>query len=151
MDIVLTPTIRAEFGVDGDWSLALRHRVRWSEVDAYAHVNHAAYLEWYEDARIRTVQALGLPMGLDRPGPVMAKIDIEYPRPLGYGADVLITARAASFRRTSFVMDYATWQQGLVNRARAVLVLFVNSTGEKVPIPEGVRRRMVERDRAVAE
>ncbi|MSP49138.1 MAG: acyl-CoA thioesterase [Alphaproteobacteria bacterium] len=142
MTLMLDDRLRADFAVDGDWPILVRHRVRWSEVDAYAHVSHTSYLEWYEDCRIRAMAEVGLDLARDVPGPVLAKIEVEYHKPLHHRDEVLIGARVASYRTTSLVMHYRTWAlgKGLVNRATALCVMFVNATGEKVPVPEAARR-----------
>src|SRR5258708_2296402 len=148
MQVALDETLRAEFGVEGAWWLAVRHRVRWSEVDAFAHANHTTYLEWYEDLRIRYMAACGLPLRMDTPGCVLARIAVEYLMPLRFEDEVLVTARVSAFRRTSFRMDYATWRQGCVNRADGLLVMLINATGAKVAIPESAKQVMIERDGA---
>ena len=151
MQIELTDKVRAEFGVEGRWWLAVRHRVRWSEVDAFAHVNHASYLEWYENLRILYMNACGLPLAMDTPGLVLARITVEYLTPLRFEDEILVTSRVVSFRRSSFLMDFATWKKGAVNRAQGLLVMIINATGAKVPIPDNVKRVMLERDNATAE
>ncbi|MBI1777938.1 MAG: acyl-CoA thioesterase [Proteobacteria bacterium] len=148
MRVELDDRLRAEFGVEGGWWLAVRHRLRWSEVDAFAHANHTTYLEWYEDLRIRYMAECGLPLRMETPGCVLARIAVEYLTPLRFEDEVLVTARVASFRRTSFRMDYATWRQGCVNRADGLLVMMINATGEKVPIPESAKQVMTLRDGA---
>ncbi len=151
MQIELDDKTRAEFGVEGRWGLAVRHRVRWSEVDAFSHVNHAAYLEWYEDLRLRYMAAWELPPAMDTPGMVLARMTIEYRQPLRFWDESLVTARVVSFRRSSFVMDFATWKEGQANRAQGLLVMVINATGAKVPIPDRARRMMIDRDGARAE
>ncbi len=147
MTLVLDDKLRADFRVDGDWPILVRHRVRWSEVDAYAHVNHTSYLEWYEDCRIRAMAEVGLELKPDEPGPVLAKIEAEYHKPLRYRDEVLIGARVASFRTSSLVMTYGTWKldEGQVNRATALCVMFVNSTGRKALVPDAARKIWCER------
>jgi hypothetical protein len=43
-------------------------------------------------------------------------------------------------------MEYAVWRDGLVAACTARLVIMVNATGERVPIPPGVREAIVARD-----
>lgn len=150
---VLDDRLRADFGVAGDWPLLVRHRVRWSEVDAYAHVNHTSYLEWYEDCRIRAMAEVGLDLSPDVAGPVLAKIEVEYHKPLRFKDELLIGARVVSFRTTSLVMHYATWVagQGLANRATALCVMFVNATGKKAPVPDAAKRIWRDRHKAKGE
>jgi acyl-CoA thioester hydrolase len=143
------PSAGAEFGVEGGWTFGIRHRVRWSEVDPFAHANHAAYLEWFEAVRNRYLEAVGLPpLSATAPGPVMVRLEVDYRRPLGYGDLVLVTARTRAMRRTSLTMEYGVWRDGLVAACTARLILMVNATGERVPIPAAVREAILARDGA---
>lgn len=148
----LDDATRARFGVEPGWTLGVRHRVRWSEVDAFRHANHAAYVEWFEEARNRYLEAVGLPpLSGTSPGPVLARLEVDYLRPLAYGDEVLVTARTVGLRTTSLTMAYAAWHDGPAARGFARLVLMLDATGGRVPIPPDVRRRIVARDGPVEE
>ena len=137
----------ARFGVEPGWSFAIPHRVRWSECDPFGHANHRAYFEWFEEARNRYLEAVGLaPLSPDTPGPVIAETGIRYHRPLVYADEILVTARTVRLGRTSFEMEYAVWRDGLCALGRAVLILVVNATGEKTPLPPELRERILARD-----
>jgi acyl-CoA thioester hydrolase len=137
----------ARFGVAPGWAFAVRHRVRWSECDPFGHANHRAYFEWFEEARNRYLETAGLPeLSAATPGPVMAETGIRYVRPLVYGDEILVSARTMRLGHTSFEMEYAVWRQGLCAQGRAVLILVVNATGEKTPLPDALRRAMLARD-----
>ena len=126
----------ARFGVEPGWSFAIPHRVRWSECDPFRHAGHRAYFEWFEEARNRYLEAVGLaPVSPDTPGPVIADTGIRYHRPLVYADEILVTARTVRLGHTSFDMEYAVWRDGLCALGRAVLILVVNATGEKTPLP----------------
>ena len=88
----------ARFGVEPGWSFAIPHRVRWSECDPFGHANHRAYFEWFEEARNRYLEAVGLaPLSPGTPGPVIAETGIRYNRPLVYTDEILAPhARFAS-------------------------------------------------------
>ena len=135
--------------MEPSWSFGIRHRVRWSEVDAFGHVNHAAYLEWFEEARNHYLEAAGLPpLSATTPGPVLIRLEAQYRKPLAYPDEVLVTARTTALRRTSVTMEYAVWRDGLVATCLAVFVLMVAATGERTPIPPAVRAAMLARDGA---
>jgi acyl-CoA thioester hydrolase len=137
----------ARFGVEPGWRFAIRHRVRWSECDPFGHANHRAYFEWFEEARNRYLEQVGLPpLSATAPGPVMAETGIRYVRPLAYGDDVLVTARTVRLGHTSFEMEYAVWCGSLCAQGRAALILIVNATGEKTPLPQTLRRAMLALD-----
>ena len=137
------------FGVAPGWWFGIRHRVRWSEVDGFGHANHAAYLEWFEEARNRYLETVGLPLhSVTTPGPVMARLEVQYMRSLSYADEILVTARTAALGRTSLSMQYGVWRNGLIAACTATCVLIVNASGERVPIPPAVRAAMVAHDGA---
>lgn len=142
----MTGNMTGEFGVEGEWTMARRHTIRWAECDLYGHVNHAAYLIMFEDMRIAHWASLGQALRADAPGPVVAKLDARYLRAIGFQDEVLLTLRCPSLRRTSYVHDYAVWKNGLVFECQALLVCVRD--GASTPIPDEARRLMVERDGA---
>ena len=142
----------ARFGVGPGWTFAIRHRVRWSECDPFRHANHRAYFEWFEEARNRYLEAVGLPaLSATSPGPVMAETGIRYHRPLAYGDSALVSARTVRLGHTSFAMEYAVWRDGLCAEGHAALILVVNATGEKTPLPPDLRRAILARDPGATE
>ena len=137
----------ARFGAEPGWAFAIRHRVRWSECDPFGHANHRAYFEWFEEARNRYLETLGLaPLSASTPGPVIAETGIRYRRPLAYGDEILVGARTTRLGTTSFAMEYAVWRGGLCAEGRAVLILVVARTGEKTPLAPELRRAILARD-----
>lgn len=140
------------FGVEGQWPVLRPHAVRWGECDAYAHMNHAAYLVLCEDLRVAQWVALGGRFAPDAPGPVVAQLEARYLRSLAFRDAVLVGLRTVSLRRTSLVHEYGIWRQdaGLVFSARAVLVLVRGDTGARVPIPDAARAMLLA-EGAVAE
>jgi len=140
----------ARFGVETGWSFAIHHRVRWSECDPFGHTNHRAYFEWFEEARNRYLEAVRLePLSPMTPGPVIAETGIRYYRPLAYAKKILVSARAVRLGRTSFEMEYAVWRDGLCALGRAMLILMVNATGQKVTLSPELRGRILSRDPAL--
>lgn len=133
----------AAFGVEGAWPVARRHVIRWSECDAYGHVNNVAYLTLCEDLRVGQWSALGGRFAPDHPGPVVAQMEARFLRPLGFEDEVLVTLRPVSIRSTSFVQAYAVWKQGLVFESRAVLVAVRQADGARLPVPEAMRAAML--------
>ena len=67
-----------------------RHRydcsVRFSDVDAYRHVNNVKYFEYFQEARIAMITAMrGVPDEADETGDlgvVVAQVDVDYRTPL---------------------------------------------------------------------
>lgn len=131
---------RTRFGVEGKWHLARRHVVRWIECDMHAHVNHAAYFTLFEDLRVEHWLGLGQVLEAGAPGPVVARLEARYAKPLVFRDEVLLTLRLGGFRNTSYTHDYAVWKDGLVFEAKALLV--VVRDGAACPIPDAARAAM---------
>lgn len=139
--------------VPSEWRFGMADRVRFAELDPLRHVNHAAYLAWFEMLRVHYVRDIGLSSydlatGLEI---VLKSIDCQYHAPMFLGEDYIVTARTVGFRRTSFRMAYAVFAPDLRVEGSALIVLLDRDTGAKTPIPEDVRAAFVARDGAEAE
>lgn len=134
-------------GVEGQWPLGLRDRVRFAEIDMFGHANHAAYLEWFENARSHYFPAYGLTdfqTGSDQP--VMRSLNVDYRRALRLGDGYVVTVKTIELGRTSFTMAFEIWSGGDCAAAcEAAFVLLSAETGRPIPMPDGIRARM-ERD-----
>ncbi len=143
-EYVLSDVKRASFGIGANWKFAMPRKVCWRELDPFAHANHIAYLEYFEDARNAYLELVGLPsLGSRTPGPVLASLEVRYFKALAYGERVLVTARTKSIKRSSFAMEYAVWHEGCHALGAALCVLMDNASGDKVALPETMRAAMV--------
>jgi acyl-CoA thioester hydrolase len=79
--------------------------VRWSELDPYSHVNHAAYVGYLEVARAEALDAIGLPLPrVSAAGYqfVVVELTVRYRRAAGVGDRLTVeTSLAATKRATS--------------------------------------------------
>lgn len=115
--------------------------LRWSDMDAFQHVNNARFLTLYEEARVALMFNGAKKHGLTSfaEGVVVARHEIDYLRPVDYGIgsgdgdsspEVRIELWASEVRNSSFVVDYELFDDGKVaSRAKSVLVPFDLQTG----------------------
>ena len=144
-----TDDLRA-MGIPAPWSYGTADRVRFGEIDALHHVNHTAYLRWFETFRISYLRDYGLSdYGPDSPRIVLKSITAEFIKEMVFGQDYMVTGRTTSFRTTSWVMDYAVWtDQGLQATGSSVLVQLDAATGGKKPLSDEVISTFIARDGA---
>jgi acyl-CoA thioester hydrolase len=90
-----------------------RHRVptslRWSDMDAYGHVNNVQFLRLLEDARVIAFAAAGSDEGgsVVDTGLLVARSEIEYLEPLVYRTEpVAIDLWVTSIAAASFELGY---------------------------------------------
>lgn len=97
--------------------------VRWSDMDAYGHVNNARFLTLYEEARVAMffVGARKHGLGSFEEGIVIARHEIDYLRPVNYGEPVRIEMWVSQLRAASFTVSYELFDDGvLASRAKSV-------------------------------
>ena len=56
--------------------------LRWSDLDAFNHVNNARYLTFLEQARIEWFESIGEPWVTDESAPVVASATLNFKRPI---------------------------------------------------------------------
>lgn len=96
--------------------------LRWSDMDAFGHVNHANTVTLLEEARASFLFTeagrqglLGLAEGM-----VVARIVIDYHAPLVYSAGTLqVRMTVRDLRSASFVIDYVAFASGSASVATA--------------------------------
>ena len=101
--------------------------VRWSDMDAFGHVNNARFLTLYEEARVAMffvgARAQGLTSFED--GIVISRHEVDYLRPVDYGESVRIELWVSELRAASFTVAYELFDEDvLASRARSVCVPF---------------------------
>ena len=118
-------------------------RVRWSDLDAYRHVNNAHTVTLLEEARIDWLFAEAARHGVNRltEGIVVARLEIDYKRPIGMELPVTVSMGLTRLGQASMTVDYIVSVAG-TTVATALSVL--------VPVdPVTFRpRRMDDRERA---
>lgn len=93
--------------------------VRFSELDPYGHVNHAAYVTYFEVARTEALAACDLPLNVmaDRGYQiVVTSIEVRYRRAAVAGDTLTVETSLSELRRAS-----GTWSQRIL-RGDEVLV-----------------------------
>ena len=101
--------------------------VRWSDMDAFGHVNNARFLTLYEEARVALMFQVARERGLTslEEGVVIARHEVDYLRPVDYQHDVRIELWIAELRFSRFVVAYELFADGvLASRARSVCAPF---------------------------
>lgn len=101
--------------------------LRWSDMDAYGHVNNARFLTLYEEARVALFFTGARQMGLTsfEDGIVISRHEIDYLRPVDYGDPVRIEMWIEEVRPSRFTIAYELFDDEVVaSRARSVCVPF---------------------------
>jgi len=101
--------------------------VRWSDLDAYGHVNNARMLTLYEEARVALFFVGAREKGLTgfEEGIVIARHEVDYLRPVDYGDRVRIEMWLDEIRPARIGVRYELFDgDEVASRARSVAVPF---------------------------
>jgi acyl-CoA thioester hydrolase len=117
--------------------------VRYGDLDAQGHLNHARYLTFMEEARFRYIQALGLwtdTHDFNAVGQIVAEASCSYKRPVFLGQTVDVAVRTARLGNKSLEMEYRLTVDGAeVALGRTVQVAYDYALGCSMPIPANWR------------
>jgi acyl-CoA thioester hydrolase len=101
--------------------------VRWSDLDAYGHVNNARFLTFFEEARVALMFVGAKAAGLTsfEEGIVIHRHEVDYLRPVDYGPVVRIEMWISEMRASRFTVSYELFDgDQLASRAASVCVPF---------------------------
>lgn len=127
--------------VDRDRAHHFPLHVRFSDVDAYRHVNNVKYFEFLQESRIRMIGDLVDREALAFPGLVVAQTDVEYRAPVLMRAEPydlfseIVRVGGRSMTVESEIADGAT----TLARGRVVVVFFDPRAGHSVEPSDEVR------------
>lgn len=132
--------------MDGDFRFELPLEVRFRDLDALGHVNHATFLTYFEEARTAYWMKLVGTGTLDALDFILARVECDYRASLVFPETVRVGVRCSRIGGKSFDLEYRVLRQdgGLAATGRTVQVGFDYSSGTTRPIEEHARRMLTE-------
>jgi acyl-CoA thioester hydrolase len=128
--------------------------VRWSDVDAYRHVNNVKYFEYFQESRIQYLMDLHT-QGEEWSSHVVARIDVDYRRPMLFRLPPyelrswISSVGTRSFVISAEVRDPLAAGDGgpgsggeLLASAQVVMVTFDSTTQRAAAMADGQRRKL---------
>jgi acyl-CoA thioester hydrolase len=136
--------------------VVVEQAVAWGDMDAYQHVNNVVYFRYFENARLEYFRRLGWFEFEKETGisPILASTQCRFRRALTYPDTIRIGARAVAVDADRFTIDYRLVSERLGTIAadgQVVVVTYHHGRGEKVPMPDELRRRIAELEASAAQ
>ena len=120
-----------------------RERVRFRDLDVQGHVNNAVYLTYIESARVAFLRHLGAAPTLEDMSIIVARIEIDFRAPVGYGDEIEVAVHASRFGTKSFDLDYELRAGGrVVAEAKSVLVSYDYGKGQAIELPDEWKEKL---------
>ncbi len=124
-------------------------KVRFSDVDVYGHVNNVKYFEYFQESRIQYVMDMLHADGIDWREHVVARVDVDYRRPILLRAEPYVVRSwvsqvgTKSFTISGEVRDGAADDSATLARSDVVMVTFDKQTQRSAPMHEAQRARLL--------
>ena len=122
-----------------------RFRVRSYELDGFAHLNHAVYLNWFEQARFDAFEVGGFPAPEIQErgwGVYVAKLEVDYLREARLGDELVVRTSVIELARSSIVFEQVASPADtphIVSARARVRAIFIGTDGRPARIPPDVR------------
>jgi len=118
--------------------------VRFNETDAAGHVNNASYFFYFEEARIKLIEQMGLQVNgkISMSNVILASTTCDYISQAYAGQILKLETSVSKVGNKSFTLNHLLTQAEtgeVVARASATMVCFNFEEQKSEPIPQEVR------------
>ena len=117
--------------------------VRWGDLDAFDHVNNAAFLVYVQEARIVWLSRLGAALRDDAKMPVVAAASLNFRRQLGWPARIVVELSIARVGNSSLTIAHRIVAEDdasvVYADGEAVMVWIDPASGRSIALPDALR------------
>ncbi|MCA1980610.1 MAG: acyl-CoA thioesterase [Calditerrivibrio sp.] len=119
--------------------------VRYADLDAYGHVNHATFLTYLETVRTKLFINEFNELLTKNIFLIIVRVECDYKHPIHLGDKVIIDIKTDEIKRTSFTLSYTIHNGNGITYAEAktTLVSFDNSKKRAIEIPPELKNKLV--------
>lgn len=134
-----------------DYSSILEIPVAWGEMDSFQHVNNVAYIRYLESARTNYFLELDYLDYMKEKGfgPILASISCKYKAPLTFPDTIYVGSKVYKMSDTTFWIKHEIFSkklQKITTEGEGVIVSYDYNLNKKCPIPEIMRKTILEKE-----
>ena len=113
-------------------------QLRYGDIDALGHVNNAAYLTYYELARVNFLKNFYKTKPVEI-GIVIARAEIDFLKPILFENDIHVGTDIAKIGKTSITFFHKIYSDdGTVYSTATIVGVFVDQNGKPKTVPEEI-------------
>ena len=140
----------------GTYTVTIEIPIAWGDMDAFQHVNNTVYFKFFESARISYFEQIDFIEFMNKTGigPILASTQCKYKIPLTYPDCVTVGAKVDTIEKDRFIMKYAVIShkhKKIAAFGEGTLVTFDYQKNKKTPIPDDIRKRIVDLEKSVSQ
>jgi len=121
-------------------------QVRFADMDAYGHLNHATFFTYLETARTIVFRNIFLDLMAKGHLLMVVKAECQYKHPIGPADRSIVSMQAEEIKRTRFTLSYQIHDgEGTIfAEAKTVMICFDEQRGKPVAIPLQLREAITQ-------
>ncbi len=125
-----------------DKTFTLEIETRWSDIDAYGHVNNVSLFRFLEIARVKILQREGFDFLNGSVQTLVARAECDYLKPILISDRVVVSMEVSRIGNSSFDLGYLihNGEGGRYATAKTVMVCFDPVLNNTVAVPQMFRR-----------
>lgn len=137
-----------------DFPVQVRLPVAYVDMGMFNHVNNANYFRYFEDARARYFDEVGISEMYSKTGiaAVLAEVKCKFLKPLVYPDNLVVGAKVRSIGQTSFIIEYLIVSEkvGVAAAGEGVVVMYDYKISQKTSVPAELRTTIQELEKRAA-
>lgn len=130
-----------------DFKLKVQIQIAWVDMDILGHVNSTKYFAYFESARIKYYEKLGLLnyYSLHNIAGILSKTECSYLVPLNYPDTLTVGARVTELFEDHMIMEYFVKSElhGLSAIGESEIVFYNFKTNRKISVPKKVADEII--------
>jgi acyl-CoA thioester hydrolase len=126
------------------FTFSINVNVRFSETDAFGHLNNTVPFTYFEDARIALLKSFGYEINQDSDiVPVVADLQCDFLRQVFFNEQLTLFTKVHSIGNTSMDIHYmAKHKEDICFVGRGTIVFISKMNGKSVPINGDLKKRL---------
>jgi len=124
--------------------------IRFSDMDAFGHVNNAIYLTYFEIARGNYWTNI-IEWDWDEMGIILGRSEIDYRKPITLNDEIVCYVRTSRVGNSSFDVEYilskvVDGHEEICTTGKTVCISYDYKLAKSMPIPDKQRKKMIAYD-----
>lgn len=130
--------MKDQFEAYQDFPVKIQIPIAWGDMDIYNHVNNTNYFKYYETARIKYFEEIGLYKLFEESGiiGVLSYSSCNYLIPLVYPDNITVGIRIVEINKDNFKMEHfiSSTKSGLAAVGESEITLYDSLNSKKIAI-----------------
>ena len=135
------------------FSVIVKTKVRWRDLDAYGHINNAVFLTYFEEGRIEYfskfqefIDGMKNPKAKNAIASVLVKASVSYRAPGHINDHLIIAIRIKSIKKSFFESEYEIYNEKtkvLLTKGTTLNIIVDTEKMKPMKMPDSLKQKII--------